>query len=232
MGLLLHTVCENPIAQGINSYLFEPLGQLFLRGIFMVVVPMVMSGLIVGVYQLTSHHGLAKVAQKTLFFTLLASSASVLIGVGMVNIIRPGEGIQIPQITESAASNLQKIQKNVSESKPALQAILEIIPKNPIESASKAFDGEMLALMFFSLVFGVALCKQNKSNQPPKWIALFEECYETCMQIVEWVMKLAPFAVFALVFQSTFKYGHQILFSLGLYHFVVVVIIAIVLFLF
>lgn len=222
MGLLLHTVCENPIAQGINSYLFEPLGQLFLRGIFMVVVPMVMSGLIVGVYQLTSHHGLAKVAQKTLFFTLLASSASVLIGVGMVNIIRPGEGIQIPQITESAASNLQKIQKNVSESKPALQAILEIIPKNPIESASKAFDGEMLALMFFSLVFGVALCKQNKSNQPPKWIALFEECYETCMQIVEWVMKLAPFAVFALVFQSTFKYGHQILFSLGLYVFVVV----------
>lgn len=188
----------------------------------MIVVPMVVSGLIVGVYQLTSHHGLAVVAKKTLFFTILASSASVLIGVSMVNVIRPGDGVKLPQLTDTANSGLQKIQKNVADSKPAIQALLEVIPKNPLEAATKAFDGEMLALMFFSLIFGVALCKQNTSKTAPKWIGLFEECYETCMKIVEWVMKLAPFAVFALVFQSTFKFGHQILFSLGFYVFVVV----------
>lgn len=222
IGLILHPFYENPLAQGFNTYLFQPLGQVFLRLIFMVVVPMVMSGLIVGVYQLTSHHGLAKVARKTLFYTLLASSASVLIGVGMVNFFRPGEGLQISQLSNANSAGLQTIQKNVSESKPAIQALIEIIPKNPIEAATRAFDGEMLALMFFSLIFGVALCKQSTSADTPKWVGLFEECYETCMKIVEWVMRLAPYAVFALVFQSTFKFGYQILFSLGYYVAVVV----------
>jgi DAACS family dicarboxylate/amino acid:cation (Na+ or H+) symporter len=221
-GLISHQFYDQPFAQTINSFIFEPLGQIFLRGIFMVVVPMVVSGLIVGVYQLTSHQGLAKVAKKTLFYTLLASSASVLIGIGMVNIIRPGDGVKIPQITEFGAVGVQKIQKNVADSKPAMQALVEIIPKNPFEAAAKAFDGEILALMFFSLIFGIALCKQNSSKEQPKWISIFEECYETCMKIVEWVMKLAPYAVFSLVFQSTFKFGFQILFSLGLYVLVVV----------
>lgn len=222
LGLVLHEYYGNPLAQGFSTYLLEPLGQIFLRGIFMIVVPMVVSGLIVGVYQLTSHHGLVKVAQKTLFYTLLASSLSVFVGVGLVNVLRPGEGIQIPQLTQSN-SDLQKIQKNATDSKPPIQALLEIIPKNPVEAASKAFDGEMLALMFFSLVFGIALSKHRSSpTGTPKWIVLWEECYESCMKIVEWVMKLAPFAVFALVFQSTFKFGYQILFSLGYYVVVVV----------
>lgn len=221
-GLVLHQAYDAPWAQSLNSYIFEPLGQIFLRSIFMIVVPMVVSGLIVGVYQLTSHHGLAKVARRTLLYTLLASSASVIIGVAFVNGLRPGDGLNLPTMTATTSASIEKIQKNVSESKPALQAILEIIPKNPLEAATKAFDGEMLALMFFSLIFGVALCKQGPADQTPRWVDLFEECYATCMKIVEWVMRLAPYAVFALVFQSTFKFGFQILYSLGFYVFVVV----------
>ncbi len=222
LGLALNPFYEHPIAQGVNNFIFEPLGQIFLRGIFMIVVPMVMSGLVVGVFQLTSHHGLVRVARKTLLFTLLASALSVIIGVGLVNTIRPGDGIVLPQVSQSAVANVEKIQKNVTEAKPAVQALLEIIPKNPFEAATRAFDGHMLALMFFSLIFGIALAQQRTSTHTPRWVGLFEECYETCMKIVEWVMKLAPYAVFALVFQSTFKFGLQILFSLGLYVFVVV----------
>jgi DAACS family dicarboxylate/amino acid:cation (Na+ or H+) symporter len=222
LGLALNPFYDHPVAQAVNRFAFEPLGQIFLRGIFMIVVPMVVSGLIVGVFQLSSHHGLVRVARKTLLFTLLASTLSVIIGVGLVNAVRPGEGIALPAISESAVSNVEKIHKNVSDAKPAVQALLEIIPKNPFEAATKAFDGEMLALMFFSLIFGIALARQRTSTHIPRWVGLFEECYETCMKIVEWVMKLAPYAVFALVFQSTFKFGLQILLSLGLYVFVVV----------
>lgn len=222
LGLILHPLYDDPIAQGVNSYFFEPLGQIFLRGIFMIVVPMVVSGLMIGVYQLTAHHGLARVARKTLFYTLIASALSVFIGVALVSLVRPGVGIQLPQLSETAATGIQKIQKNASEAKPVIQSLLEIIPKNPLEAATKAFDGEMLALMFFSLVFGAALSRQRKDGKDPKWLPLLEECYETCMKIVEWVMKLAPYAVFALVFQSTFKFGFQILLSLGQYVFLVV----------
>lgn len=221
-GLFLHPYNQNEFIQNVNSYLLEPLGQIFLRSIFMIVVPMIMSGLIVGVYQLTSHHGLAQVAKKTLLFTLLASSISVLVGLVMVNGFRPGDGVTLSPLDAEDLNKVQVVQKNVAASKPMAQALVEIIPKNPFEAATKAFDGEILALMFFSLIFGVALFRQKEKNQEVLWIPLLEECYRACMKIVEWVMGLAPYAVFALVFQSTFKFGHPILLSLGWYVLVVI----------
>lgn len=226
IGLVTHPFFDAPEAQFANKYFFEVIGQVFLRSIFMIVVPMVVSGLIIGVYQLTSHHGLARVARKTLFYTLLASSCSVIIGVTLVNLIKPGQGLEIPLSLSTTQSQVEKIQKNVVEAKPVQQALLEIIPKNPIEAATKAFDGEMLSLMFFSLLFGAALSKAS-GPKAGNLIQMLQEVYDSCMVIVEWTMKLAPFAVFSLVFQSTFKFGYQILFSLG--YFVAVVVAALLL---
>lgn len=220
-GLVLHDYADNGLVQGLNRYGLEPVGQLFLRLIFMIVVPMVMSGLMLGVYQLSRHHGLAQVAKRTLFFTVLASSASVLIGVSLVNVFQPGVGLEIAQL-QPDASGLQQIRENVAQAKSPVQALLEIIPKNPVEAAAKALQGEMLALMFFSLAFGAALAFAAE-DKPSRWTELLEETYAACMLIVDQVMKFAPFAVFALVFQSTFKFGHQILLSLGAYVLVVVV---------
>jgi len=179
------------------------------------VVPMVMSGLMLGVYQLSNHHGLAKVAKRTLFFTLLASSASVVIGITLVNFAKPGVGLDISRMTGDSSA-LSKIEQNVAQAKPIVQSILEIIPKNPFAAAAQALDGEMLALMFFSLAFGTALALTN-TGKPSRFMALLEEVYAACLLIVDAAMKFAPLAVFALVFQSTFKFGHHILFALGFY---------------
>jgi DAACS family dicarboxylate/amino acid:cation (Na+ or H+) symporter len=220
-GLVLHPYAQSEILQTINRYLMEPVGQLFLRLIFMIVVPMVMSGLMLGVYQLSNHHGLARVAQRTLFFTVLASSASVVIGITLVNLFQPGVGLDIPQLA-SDTSAVAKIGQNAAQAKPVVQSLLEIIPKNPFATATQALEGEMLALMFFSLAFGVALSVSAAGN-PSRWIELLEETYAACLLVVDTAMKFAPWAVFALVFQSTFKFGHQILFSLGFYVLIVVV---------
>ncbi len=219
-GLALHPYAQLEWLQNLNRYLLEPIGQLFLRLIFMVVVPMVMSGLILGVFQLSNHQGLAKVSQRTLFFTLLASSASVIIGVGLVNLAQPGIGLDIAQISADS-SGVAKIQTNAAQAKPIVQSLLEIIPKNPFTAATQALDGEMLALMFFSLAFGAALAN-SQSHKTSRWVELLEECYAACLLVVDTAMKLAPAAVFALVFQSTFKFGYQILFSLGFYVLIVV----------
>lgn len=219
-GLVLHNYANNEWLQILNRYGLEPIGQLFLRLIFMIVVPMVVSGLILGVYQLSSHHGLAQVAKKTLFFTLLASSASVLIGISLVNILKPGIGLELSTLVFDE-SGVIKIAQNVSQSKPIVQSLLEIVPKNPIEAASKALEGDMLALMMFSLIFGAALAFVVKEKASTT-INLLEEMYESCMFIISIVMKFAPYAVFALVFQSTFKFGSQILISLGFYVLIVV----------
>jgi len=206
--------------QIFNRYLMDPIGQIFLRLIFMIVVPMVMSGLMLGVYQLSNHHGLARVAKRTLFFTLLASSASVAVGISLVNLAQPGVGLDISQMLGDNAS-VNKIQQNAAQAKPVVQSLLEIIPKNPFASATQALEGEMLSLMFFSLAFGAALAATN-GDKPSRWVGLLEETYAACLLIVDTAMKLAPIAVFALVFQSTFKFGHHILFSLGFYVLVVV----------
>lgn len=219
-GLVLHNYANNEWLQILNRYGLEPIGQLFLRLIFMIVVPMVVSGLILGVYQLSSHHGLAQVAKKTLFFTLLASSASVLIGISLVNVLKPGIGLELSTLAFDE-SGVKKIAQNVSQAKPIVQSLLEIVPKNPIEAASKALEGDMLALMMFSLIFGAALAFVVKEKASTT-INLLEEMYESCMFIISIVMKFAPYAVFALVFQSTFKFGSQILISLGFYVLIVV----------
>lgn len=219
-GLFCHGFADSEALQVFNRYLMEPIGQIFLRLIFMIVVPMVMSGLILGVYQLSGHHGLARVARRTLYFIVLASSASVAVGISLVNLAQPGVGLDISQMLGDN-SGVHKIQQNVAQAKPVVQSLLEIIPKNPFASATQALEGEMLSLMFFSLAFGAALAATN-GDKPSRWVELLEETYAACLLVVDTAMKFAPFAVFALVFQSTFKFGHHILFSLGFYVLIVV----------
>lgn len=224
LGALLHPYAAAPVLVELNRLLIEPLGQIFLRLIFMVVVPMVFSGLVLGVFQLGRHHGIGKVAGKTLLYTFLTSTASVLVGVTLVNAVRPGAFVELTgDLLASRDAAVQKIQANSESAKPAIQALLEIIPKNPLEAAVRALEGEMLALMFFALIFGVALSRRKQGGM----VSLLEEVYEACMTIVEATMKLAPFAVFALVMSSTFKFGYSLLYSLLVYVGVVVGALAI-----
>ena len=220
-GLISHGFAESAVLQAINRYVMEPVGQVFLRLIFMVVVPLVMSGLMLGVYQLYGHHGLGRVLKRTLFFTVLASAASVVIGISLVNVLKPGIGLDISQAHGDAAA-LHKMAEYVGQTPSAVQALLNIIPKNPFAAATQALEGEMLALMFFSLAFGAALAAIS-GGQASRWTELLDETYRACLLVVDTAIKFAPLAVFALVFQTTFKFGYQILFSLGFYVLIVVI---------
>lgn len=224
LGLALHPYANEEAVKTIQLWVFEPVGQIFLRLIFMVVVPLVFSGLVLGVFQLGQEHGIGSIAKKTLFYTLLASSLSVLIGVGLVNILKPGSHFTIPQEISVETPKIEQIVSNAKAAQSPLQALVQIIPKNPIDAAARALDGEMLALMFFALFFGWALSKVVKGS---KFLEILEEIYSTCLHIVHQAMRLAPYAVFCLVALSTLKFGHKIILSLGSYVFVVVLGLAI-----
>lgn len=230
-GTLLHGASDQAWLQTLNQYAIEPVGQVFLRLIFMIVVPMVFSGLVLGVYQLGQHHGLGKVVSRTLIFTVMSSLASVLIGVTLVNLVQPGRAVSLPpEYVQSQQTNVAKIESNADAAKPALQSLLEIIPKNPLESAARALEGEMLALMFFALLLGYALslvAAERKDARPSTFLLMLEDVYEASLKIVGFAMKLAPAAVFCLVFSSSFKFGHQLLVSLALYAGVVLLGLAI-----
>ncbi len=229
LGIFFHSHPEMEWVGTLNSNVFDSLGQVFLRLIFMVVVPMVFCGLALGVFQLGNSHGLGKVAGRTLLYTVIASSLSVFIGVGMVNGLKPGAGFKVPENVVKAQADssaaIEKIKANAGAAKTAAQSLVEIIPKNPLDSAARALDGEMLSLMFFALFFGLALAKSRPEGG--SLLDIMEHIYGACLKIVDYAMKLAPFAVFALVFSSTFKFGHQLLISLLFYVLVVVLALAI-----
>ncbi len=214
LGAWAHPYQEWIGLQRINEWLMCPIGQICLRLLFMIVVPMVFSALVLGVYDLAKHQGVGKVASKTLFYTVIASTCSVLIGIGLVNFFQPGKGFQIDtSVFETARSNVESISANAKSSKSFAQALVEVIPKNPLEAAVRALEGEMLSLMFCALFFGFAFYLYQKHTENVteiKIMAIFDEIFQASLKIVEVAMKLAPFAVFAIVFSTAFRFGLSI----------------------
>ena len=225
LGTLVHPYQDVEWIQTINNNLVGPIGQIFLRLLFMIVVPMVFSALVLGVYDLAKNQGVGKVASKTLFYTVIASTFSVLIGIGLVNFFQPGKGFKVDSsLFETSKTNVETISNNAKQSKSFAQAIVEVIPKNPLEAAVRALEGEMLSLMFCALFFGFAfyIYARDEERKDLKIIPIFEEIFNASIKIVEIAMKIAPIAVFAIVFGTAFKFGLSIFESL--FYFAAVVV--------
>ena len=218
-GTLLHSRPDATWLVAFNTHVLQPIGQIFLRLIFMIVVPMVFSALVLGVCELGRRHGLGRVAGKTFLFTLVTSALSVLIGLTLVNTLKPGRGFQIDaQLVTEQSTAVQTIESAAASSKPLSQIIVELVPRNPIDSAVKALDGEMLPFMVFSLMFGFGLSfVTRKSEGSGTLVAVLEQVFAVCMNIVDFAMKLAPFAVFAIIFNTAFRFGYEVFASLFFY---------------
>lgn len=225
LGTFTHSYQDVSSVQFISNNIMGPIGQVFLRLLFMIVVPMVFSALVLGVFDLARHQGVGKVAGKTLFYTVIASTFSVLIGIGLVNFFQPGKGFKVDtSVFETAKSNVETIQSNASASKSFADALVSVIPKNPLEAAVKALEGEMLSLMFCALFFGFAfyLYQKDVPGRELRIMSVFEELFNGSLKIVELAMKIAPYAVFAIVFNTAFKFGLSIFESL--FYFAAVVV--------
>lgn len=217
LGAALHPYAGSPALDAFSLHVLRPIGQIFLRMIFMIVVPMVFSALVIGVYELGRGRDLSGVAGRTLGFTVVLSTASVIIGVLLVNLIRPGAGITLGT-ADSMSSAVQGLQTNAAAAKPLSDTIIELIPRNPIDSAVRALDGEMLPLMVFALIFGVAVSRMSAGGEERSLLVrVLDQIFEACMRIVQFAMALAPIAVFAIVFNTAFTFGTSVFGSLLLY---------------
>ncbi|MBI2185678.1 MAG: dicarboxylate/amino acid:cation symporter [Acidobacteria bacterium] len=220
LGALLHPYAESPALAAVSTHVLRPIGQIFLRTIFMIVVPMVFSALVIGVYQLGRGHDLSGVAGRTLGYTFLLSGASVAIGVALVNLLRPGAGVQLA--APAGSPGVETLQQNAAAARPLSDILIELVPRNPLESAVRALDGEMLPLMVFAVVFGVAVSRLSAARAADEGgdlllVRVLEQIFDACMRIVHFAMILAPVAVFAIVFNTAFTFGTGILATLLFY---------------
>lgn len=216
-GLLLGAACRSvgpDSAVWAADHIAYPLGQIFLRLIFMTVVPLIFVALVSGVSGLGELRRLGRVGLKTLAMTLALSLTAALIGVGLCNFVRPGKGLdptdQARLMAEyEAKRDLKEVQQS-RQAKSAIDALLDVIPRNPLEEAVFAFSpearGGLLAVMFFALTLGLALAAIPQETSRPV-LHMFEGFFHALMKIISWAMCLAPFGVAGLVFSTTAKLG-------------------------
>jgi len=211
----------------------RPVGDIFLRMIFMMVMPLILSALALGVAELGDLKKIGKVGLRTLFYTILVSAISVIIGISMVKVFQPGKSIDEQQrqvLVDRFAGNTANLQNAAASVKTRgiADIITTIVPKNPLEDMTRAFDpsytgGGLLSVMFLALMFGIAL----SVSEPEKVGTLkrfLEGMYEVVMRVIGFGMKLAPYGVASLLFTLTATMGLSILSILS--RFVLVVLLA------
>ncbi|HMM21955.1 MAG TPA: dicarboxylate/amino acid:cation symporter [Selenomonadales bacterium] len=198
-------------------------GAIFLKMIFMVVVPLLTSALMLGVYELGKGRNLGKVAGKSLMYTLVLSTIAVFIAVAMTNILQPGVGLQFDKEQLAKNQAVISINKNMqlAQEKPWTTYITDLIPQNPIDSAARAFGGEIIALMVFALMFGYALSIVVKDEEHA-FIKMLQAIFDCSLKIIDWAMQIAPFGIFAIVFNTTYRMGASFLGNVALFAGVVV----------
>jgi len=230
LGLIFGLIAYYAFPQKTNSWM-EPFvevckfaGMLFLRIIMAVVVPLIVSALILGVFELAKGHGLGKVAGRSIGFTVLFSGLAVIIALTLVNILRPGNGVTFDKEALAKNAGVIKIEQNakVASTKTWQDYIVDLIPQNPIDSAANAFSGEIVAVMIFSLLFGYALSVVIKNEEDHPIIKILNAIFDASLKVIEWALKLAPFGIFGLVFNTTYSMGGGFLGNLAAYAGVVI----------
>jgi len=203
-------VGEHPLLLAFATYVAEPFGRLFLRLIFMIVLPLLFSALALGVAGLGDMRTLGRIGLKTFLYTIVVTSASVLLGLSLVNFFQPGAGLT-PE-TRAALQQTMVAPPPPSiaiptHENPVMRILMAIVPDNPLRAA---VQGEMLAVMFFSLMIGVGIALSSPAKVEPL-VNVLEGLYEVVMRLIELVMRLAPYGVAALLFTLTARFGLTIL---------------------
>jgi DAACS family dicarboxylate/amino acid:cation (Na+ or H+) symporter len=219
----------SPALETAIAWVAYPVGQIFLRLLFLAVLPLVLSSLALGVAELGDVRRLGRVGARTLAFTLLVSTCSVGIGIGLVNLLRPGDGFdpaERARLVETLAPNAQRVVEQASRASSPIDTLLSIIPRNPFEAMVRAFDGDMLGVMFFALLIGIALATTPR-ERTAGFISALEGVYAVALRIIEMAMAMAPIGVFCLVFSLTARLGLDVVAMLGRYVAVVLLGLAI-----
>ncbi|GIK61947.1 MAG: dicarboxylate/amino acid:cation symporter [Ignavibacteriota bacterium] len=241
IGLILGLGCnlfvtDKDLLKWIVENISYPIGQIFIRMIFMIVIPLIFTAIVLGLADFRDIHKIGVVGLKTLMFTIVITAVSVIIGLVIVNLVQPGTGISPESRTElmnSLTSNqsVSSIIKTAEESKSFVQIILDLIPRNPFVDIVYAFDpnyrgGGLLALMFFSLIFGIAMAMSPQEKIQGLTFTL-QGIYDVLMKIIGYAMKLAPIGVAGLIFSTTSQLGFKIVSILSLYVLAVLAALAI-----
>ncbi|MER2112560.1 MAG: cation:dicarboxylase symporter family transporter [Solibacillus isronensis] len=191
-----------------QSYL-QPLGDIFLNLIKMIVVPIIISTLIVGVAGTGDMKQLGRLGGKTLIYFEVITTVAIVVGLLAANLFQPGAGIDMNALEKTDISSYVQTTE-AEEDKSKIQIIVDIVPKNIVNAMA---EGDMLAIIFFSVIFGLGVAAIGDRGKPV--LAFFQGTADAMFWVTNLVMKFAPIGVFALIGVTVSKFGVESLIPLG-----------------
>jgi dicarboxylate/amino acid:cation (Na+ or H+) symporter, DAACS family len=240
LGAILGVIAQNSLGAGnpdLKWWVDEvanPVGQIFLRMIFMVVIPLLFSALVLGITELGDVRRIGRIGMRALGMTFLLTGVAVGLALLAVNSMKPGTGIAPAEREKMMAmyADSGKAEKSIEKAKEKTgfgQTLLGFIPENPFEEAAKPKLGGVLAFMVFALLFGIAMT----GIEPEKALPLkqfLEGLFAVSLRLIEMAMSLAPIGVFALIFATAATLGFGAIAALGNWVGVVLLVLVIQLF--
>ena len=229
-GLLVHMTSPGaPWVEWVTTYVTGPIGQIFLRLLFMLVIPLLFSALVVGIAEMGDIRSLKRVGTRTLVFTVAISSVAVVVALAVANIFQPGAGVD-PVLANSLLADAREgagaIISGNADRPSGVAAFLAIIPNNVFAAAAA---NDILAIMFFALFFGIGLLIVD-TPQANKLQEAIEGIFHVAMKLIGIVIKLAPIAIACFMFNLAAVFGWDLLVRLSAYVGVVLLALAIQMF--
>jgi DAACS family dicarboxylate/amino acid:cation (Na+ or H+) symporter len=219
LGAGAHAWLDPATLEPLVAYVTEPAGKIFLRLLFMLVLPLVVAALPLGVAGLGDLRALGRVGLRTLLYTAVVSATAVAIGVALVNLLQPGAAVD-PTVAERLRAS--------APAAPALGAtgtelVVRLVPSNVVQSMA---EGDLLAVMVFALFLGVGLAAV-RTGPARRLEEVLQGLYDVVMWLLEVVIRVAPLGIACLVFTLTARLGLDVLRQLAAYVGVVVAALAI-----
>jgi proton glutamate symport protein len=184
----------------VQTYL-QPIGTIFIRLIKMIVIPIVVSSLIVGVAGVGDIKKLGSLGGKTILYFEIITTVAIIIGLTAANLFQPGTGINMDNLSKKDIGGYISTTEQV-ESHSLADTFINIVPQNLFESLVK---GDMLAVIFFSVFFGLGVAAIGEKGKPV--LAFFQGTAEAMFYVTNQIMKFAPFGVFALIGVTVSTFG-------------------------
>ncbi len=215
VGVATNLTIGSANIQGFVSMVTEPIGKMWLSSLIMVVIPLIISTLSLGVAGLGNLKTLGRIGLITIICFLALTALSTTLGLVVMNVVQPGAGLD-----EEVRTKLMETYKGqakdamgLAEGKFGIDLFVKIIPRNPVQAMA---TGDMLAVIFFALMIGVALTFISKEKGEPM-LKFMESLGHVTIAIIELVMKIAPLGVFCLIFSVTARFGFDLLVNLFKY---------------
>lgn len=210
LGAFLH---EHPSEKHwLIVNVLSPAGDIFIRLIKMIVVPIVITTLVVGIAGVGDAKKLGRIGLKTILYFEVVTTVAIILGITLANIFQPGHGIDMSTLTSVDISQYEKTTEQVQRGAHSLVGtILSLIPPNIFDSMAK---GDMLPLIFFSVLFGLGLSSLPREQRDPL-LNVFRSASETMFKVTHMIMRYAPVGVFALIAVTVANFGFASLWPLA-----------------